>query len=200
MRKILFVAFLMMLVPLAVLAQSNYPKAEVFGGYSHFRANPSEFDHLYNWKDLNGWNASFAGNINKWFGIEGDFDGYYGSPSILDFNIPLLHVSYYTFMGGPKLTYRSGAVAPFTHFLIGAARGSIGGGIGSFNLTLTDQTALAAAVGGGIDINMSKHFAIRPVQADYLMTRFNPITEFPFSGLSERQNNLRLSAGIVFRF
>jgi hypothetical protein len=200
MRKILIGVFLVMLVPLAALAQSNYPKAEVFGGYSYLRANPSEFSRLYDWTNLNGWNASVAGNINKWFGVEGDFAGYYGSPSILGLNIPLLDVNYYTFMGGPKLTYRSGAIAPFAHFLIGGVRGSFGGGIGSFNLTLTDQTALATAVGGGIDINMGKHFAVRPVQADYLMTRFNPITDFPFSGLSDRQNNLRLSAGIVWRF
>jgi len=200
MLKILLGAFLTVLLPLAAFAQSNNPKAEVFGGYSYFQANASEFKNLYNWNNLNGWDASVAGNFNKWFGVEGNFSGYYGSPSVLGFNIPLLKVNYYTVMGGPKLTYRSGAIAPFTHFLIGAARGSFAGGIGSFNLNLTDQTALATAVGGGFDINLGKHLAIRAVQADYLMTRFNPITEFPFSGLSERQNNLRLSAGIVYRF
>jgi len=200
MHKVLLGAVLLVLVPVVASAQANYPKAEIFGGYSYFRANPSEFDDLYEWSNLNGWNASFAGNLNKWFGVEGDFAGYYGSPSVLGYNIPLLNINYLTFMGGPKLTYRSGAVAPFAHFLLGAARGSFGGGIGSFNLTLTDETALAAAVGGGIDINLGKHLAVRAVQADYLMTRFSPITEFPFSGLSERQNNLRLSAGIVYRF
>jgi hypothetical protein len=200
MRKILLGVFLMVLVPLAVMAQSDYPKGEVFGGYSHFRANPSEFDELYEWTGMHGWNASVAGNFSKWFGVEGDFSGYYASPSILGYKISLLDVNYYTLMGGPKLTYRNGAVAPFAHFLVGAARGNFGGGIGPYNLTLPDETALAAAMGGGIDINLGEHFAIRAVQADYLMTSFSPISEFPFSGLDERQNNFRLSAGVVFRF
>ena len=56
-------------------------------------------------------------------------------------------------------------------------------------MSLSD-TALAAALGGGVDIKLNDAFAIRAVQADYLMTRF----------LDERQDNLRLSFGVVFRF
>jgi hypothetical protein len=47
--------------------------------------------------------------------------------------------------------------------------------------------------GWGIDVKLSKHFSIRPVQAEYFLTKIP-------DGLNNRQNNFRFSAGIVFRF
>jgi len=41
-----------------------------------------------------------------------------------------------------------------------------------------------------------RHFAIRIIQAEYLMTRFASYT----TGATGTQNDVRLSAGIVFRF
>jgi hypothetical protein len=49
------------------------------------------------------------------------------------------------------------------------------------------------SAGGGIDLKVSKHFSIRAAQADYLLTKIP-------DGLHNRQNNSRLSAGIVLRF
>jgi opacity protein-like surface antigen len=192
MRKIWFGVLLIFLIPLGAIAQEEYPKAEVFGGYSFYRANPEGFN-------LNGWNASVAGNLTSWFGLEGDFSGHYGSPEwdAYGYNIPipLVHVNSHTFMAGPKVTYRSGSIAPFAHFLIGGARASTS----AFGVSVSDS-ALAAAVGGGIDIKLSNSIAIRAIQADYLMTRYKATsTQIFSSGFDERQNNFRFSAGIVFR-
>ena len=188
MRTVLLGLCLVLSVPLASVAQDEFPKAEVFGGYSYFRANPDDFN-------LHGWDASVTGNITGWFGVEGDFSGHYGSPSVYGFNVPMVDISSHTFMAGPKFTYRSGAVAPFGHFLIGAARAATG----AYGITLSD-TALAAAIGGGIDIKVNDRFAVRAIQADYLMTRFKVGPAIAFSGLDDRQDNFRLSAGIVIRF
>ncbi len=189
MQKALFVFSLMLLIPMAAMAQEEYPKAEVFGGYSYLRANPDGMN-------LHGWNASVTANVTDWFGVEGDFSGHYGSPSIYGFEIPYvdIDINSHTFMVGPKLTYRSGSVAPFAHFLIGAARA----GTSAYGYSLSD-TAMAAAVGGGIDINLSESVAIRAIQADYLMTRFNVGSQVLFSGFDDRQDNLRISAGLVFK-
>jgi opacity protein-like surface antigen len=187
MRKLWFGVSLLLLIPMAALAQGGYPKAELFGGYSYFRANPDGIN-------LNGWNASVTANITNWFGVEGDFSGHYGSPRIYGFEVPFVDVSSHTFMAGPKLTYRANTVAPFAHLLIGAARASTG----AFGYSLSD-TALATVVGGGIDINVSKSLAIRAIQADYLMTRFQTGPQIAFSGFDDRQNNFRLSAGLVLK-
>ncbi len=187
MRKMFFGIALLCLIPVAAFAQADYPKAEVFGGYSFFRANPDALN-------LHGWNASVTGNISSWLGVEGDFSGHYGSPRVFGIGIPYVDVSSHTFMAGPKFSYRTESVTPFAHFLIGGARASTG----AFGVTVSD-TALATVVGGGIDININDTFAIRAVQADYLMTRFKTNPQIFFSGLDERQNNFRISAGIVIK-
>jgi len=76
-------------------------------------------------------------------------------------------------------------VVPFAHALLGAVRGS------SNYLDISKPAVhFAVAVGGGIDVKLTDRVALRLIQADYLMTRFS----------STRQDNIRLSAGIVLRF
>jgi outer membrane immunogenic protein len=58
---------------------------------------------------------------------------------------------------------------------------------------LGSKTAFGTTAGGGIDVTVSRHFSVRPVQAEYFLTKFP-------DGASNRQNNFRYSAGIAFRF
>jgi hypothetical protein len=99
---------------------------------------------------------------------------------------------------GPRYTYyrsigaeNKRSVAIFGQGLIGQAWGfnsyfPAGSGV------KTDYISFALQVGGGVDIGISRHFAVRIFQADWLRT------EFPNANTNV-QNNLRLSAGIVFR-
>jgi hypothetical protein len=182
MKRVLLIALpLLLWFPHSVFGQEN-PKVEVFGGYSYFRA--SQFDFAAT--NLHGFDASVAANLNSWFGVEGDFGGHFGAPSFGPFRVPYLDVNLFTFMGGPKVAYRgSSALTPFAHFLIGTTRANAS----AFGLGY-GKNALSTVVGGGLDIRLSEHVAVRAVQADYLMTRF----------FDERQNNMRLSGGVVFRF
>src|SRR5438309_369221 len=57
--------------------------------------------------------------------------------------------------------------------------------------------------GGGVDIGLSRHFAIRAAQVDYLRTNFSSADALStglFGNTNGRQNSFRYSAGIVFRF
>lgn len=187
MRHLLFsVSFIILTTHLAT-AQTQYPKAELFGGYSYFRANPEEFN-------LNGWNASVTANVTDWLGVEGDFSGHYGSPAVFGFEIPYVDVNSHTFMAGPKITYRSPKIAPFAHVLIGASRAATS----AFGFTVSN-TALATAVGGGLDVKVSDAIAVRLLQLDYVMTRHQTAPQIFFSGFRDQQNNLRFSAGLVFK-
>ena len=58
------------------------------------------------------------------------------------------------------------------------------------------QNNFAAAFGGGLDITLTNHIALKPIQVEYLMTQIAPAG----SHLNYVQNNLRYSAGVVFRF
>jgi hypothetical protein len=51
------------------------------------------------------------------------------------------------------------------------------------------------ALGGGLDISLSHRIAIRPIEIDYMLSRYsNPLTS------TGNQNNFRYNAGIVFKF
>jgi hypothetical protein len=56
----------------AVFAQ-DFPKAEIFGGYSY-----ASMPLLSSRDNANGWNASATVNLFKWFGLTSDFNGLYG--------------------------------------------------------------------------------------------------------------------------
>ena len=77
---------------------------------------------------------------------------------------------------------------PFAQVLAGAAHA--GGGIaGAGDGTM----AFAARVGGGLDVPLTSHIAIRALQVDY------DLTDFPNS-TNNHQNNLLLGAGLVYRW
>jgi opacity protein-like surface antigen len=163
MRKLLMVAALVCLAPVVAMADDD-PKAEVFVGYSY-----AHFDASV---DTNGWEASVAGNVNDWFGIEADFSGHYYDGDA------------YLFLFGPKFAYREhDVVTPYAHVLFG-------GGHISVDDSSFDDTAFAMAVGGGLDAKVHDNVAIRIAQVDYVMTRW----------ADDTQNGVRVSTGIVFRW
>jgi opacity protein-like surface antigen len=177
MRLSLAAALAVFLLPLSAAAGENAPKAEAFGGYSYFRpVDPGG-------ADLHGWNGSFNYNVTDWLGATADFSGHYGSP--LDFRFASVDSREHLFLFGPKLAARGNSRwTPFAQALFGVANSRLG----AFGLGLSDN-AFAMAAGGGLDYRVSKNFAVRLVQADYLHTRFD----------RDKQHNLRLSAGIVWR-
>ncbi len=162
MRTFLTLFVLVGVFSLPVSAQ-DYPKGELFGGY--------QFTHLNPDINANGWNASITGNVNRWFGVTGDFSGAYKNGG-----------KFHTAMAGPVFSLRkSDIVTPFAHVLVGAAWVSDGG----------TETAFATAIGGGLDVKVNEHVAVRLVQADWLLLHSGGVTD---------RKNARVSAGIVFRF
>jgi outer membrane immunogenic protein len=110
----------------------------------------------------------------------GDLDGY-----LVTKGMPLAGVFSYLF--GPRINLRRGKTIPFGQVLIGGVLAT--SGIGHPAAT----NAFAATAGGGFDFKVSRLISIRPVQAEYFLTKFP-------DGLDNRQNNFRFGSGIVFRF
>ena len=102
-------------------------------------------------------------------------------------------LSTFTATFGPRYTWHSdrGRVAVFGQCLIGEAHGFNSVFPSPQGATATFDT-FALQVGGGIDLRVAKHFAVRPLQADWVRTQFPNST----TGV---QNNLRLGAGVVLR-
>lgn len=54
------------------------------------------------------------------------------------------------------------------------------------------DTSLAMAIGGGLDLAVSRHIWVRAIQADYHYSELRNLQ-------GNRQNQVRLSTGVVFR-
>ena len=161
----------------------DVPRAEVFGGYSYLNFDTVGVTNRLN---MNGWEASATFNLNRWVGVEADFSGHYKGNCG---GITGLTCKDLAFMGGPRFTYRKDRITAFAHGLFGGDNGSLG----VFNVSVSD-TPFAWAAGGGVDYAITKTISIRMGQVDYFMTRhLNDL------GLAN-QNNIRVSAGIVFTF
>jgi opacity protein-like surface antigen len=177
MKSFFYAVCLILLVSSAASAQqeSEFPRVEIFGGYSHLIGNQQ------------GFNVSAAGNINNWFGVVGDFSRL--SSKITEQDITeKITANMYLF--GPQFSYRGNKrVTPFARALIGAA--TVKSKVSLDNQSLEfSETNFSYGVGGGLDIRVSKNVAIRAVQADYIHT----------NAFGEGQHNGRLSFGVVFRF
>ncbi len=176
MRKGVVLIAAVLLLSLSAMAQ-DYPKYEIFAGYSYLHGDTGGTGISLN---LNGWNAQLSYNVKHWIGLTADFDGHYGTPAGVSFNL-------HNFLFGPTLSHRGKTWTPYAHALIGASRA--GGDI-------TPVSALAVALGGGLDAKVHKNIAFRVVQADYLLTNFDP----GVTSANNPQNNFRFSTGFVFRF
>lgn len=77
---------------------------------------------------------------------------------------------------------------PFGQALVGIAHA--GGGIAGAG---DNSYALAARLGGGVDVPFSPRLSLRLLQVDYYLT------EFP-NASTNRQNNYLIGAGVAFRF
>ena len=198
------VVFLFACSAASVSAQEDFSRLEVFGGYSHLRADYRNDAFLItdDHEGLHGFHAQVVGNFNRYLGLAGDISGHYKSFDVENFGgIPEVRfvsarTSLHSFLGGPQAKLRGRQVTLFGHALFGAARRSTsivsedvipGNNLGR-NFTEA-ETKFAFALGGGVDINVSRRIAIRAVQADYLRTRF----------ARESQNNFRVSIGVVFK-
>jgi hypothetical protein len=77
---------------------------------------------------------------------------------------------------------------PFAQIILGAAHaggGEAGVADGSYKF--------ATRMGGGIDVPLSGHFAVRVIQIDYYLTTFA-------NAKNDHQNNFLVGAGIVYRW
>jgi opacity protein-like surface antigen len=175
MAKIFGVLIFSLSTALLSFAQ-DFPKTEVFAGYSYVRMSVAQNYH----QNFNGWNGSLAFNPNRWVGVVADFSGHYSSDSL----------SNYSFLVGPRFTYRTQSrITPFAHALAGVARE----GEGTVSLNgpggRTYRTGIAYALGGGVDAALTERIAVRVIQLDY----FDQDAMF-------YRNGPRISTGFVFRF
>lgn len=195
MKELLFVIPIVLLTSLPSAAQ-DVPAVEIFGGYSLISNEGI---------NLNGFSAAVEGNLNRHFGIVGEFNygrkaGWKSVQEAFDYSINATFNGF-LFMGGPRFSYRMKRARAFGHFLAGAYRlntsyNQLNRGVSSSGVT--SSTRFSMAIGGGIDIVLTDRISVRPVQLDWLNVRYGRNDQY--SDSSNRWDGMvRYSAGIVFR-
>ncbi len=199
-RSAMFAATIAVLCVFATLAsgQEQPPaKWELFGGYSVF--DPGSTIHgelpgaLLPLSSRLEWNPRGAGasvtyNFDKWIGLTLDTSTHWGSgETTLAKRIDDAAFSNLSF--GPKITFRHERFSPFLEVLVGDHR--------LMPDAFHDVDKLGVMLGGGIDVNVSRHIALRLIRADFVMSnyRYGP------SGVPSTEiRGLRAQTGVVFKF
>ena len=204
MRKFAISMCVFLCLPIIALAQDSdnvATRGTVFGGYSLLHNNSTNF---------NGWDAQGTFNFVPHFGVTADFSGNsrnLDAVSFLGFSAGTQQ-HLYNFLFGPTATAYFGKSSVFGHALFGQQHASLSAGvsapiIGGISAPIDSANAFAMAFGGGVDIGLSKHFAIRAAQLDYIRTSFNSTDALAFglsTDLNNHQNSFRYSGGVVWRF
>jgi hypothetical protein len=134
-----------------------------------------------------GGGAELSAQLFHGFGIAANVTGTHIS-SASGTGVPVTTV---TTTFGPRYTFSRKKLALFGQGLIGESHG-IDGIFPSSTGALNEWNSFALQVGGGMDWRFTRHFAVRPIQADWIKTQFP-------NGSSNVQNSVRLATGIVLR-
>lgn len=184
-----------MLLPSALWAQHlparNAPsELDLAVTYNAQRGNITSGNNFW----LQGGGAELTATFYRGLGIAADVTGTHGG-NIGSSGVGLTLV---TATFGPTYTWtlpRHGKSQRqwklFGESLLGIANGLDSVFPNSAGVQSSDNS-LALQMGGGADLNLSRHIAVRLFQADWVRT------QLPNAG-TNTQNNLQLGAGIVFR-
>lgn len=193
MKRCLMLFTFLFVLSLPAYAQGDYPKFEVFGGYSYFSADiniddPFDDNGVPFFSQREGFHGgAFSGavNLSRSFGIVADFSYHKKTVETPAFD---LDFSTFAYLFGPRVTARGHRVEGFAHALIGGVRRKID--------TFADDKDLALGLGGGVDIKATDNVAVRLFQVDYLPFRDRNF----FTGDKEWRHNVRASVGVTFRW
>jgi outer membrane protein OmpA-like peptidoglycan-associated protein/opacity protein-like surface antigen len=192
------IAGLSMLATITAAQEEPPPKVELYGGYSYFYpgANingqlPGGLLPLSSRLESNprGAGASLTYDFNRWFGLTLDTSFHWGSGEV---GLPkrIDDAALNTLSLGPKITFRTKHFAPFVEVLVGDHR--------LMPDAFHDIDKLGFMFGGGLDVNVSRHVALRLFRVDYVYSnyRYGAPSVTPNTDI----RGLRAQAGLNFMF
>lgn len=190
----------------------DYPKVEVFAGYSALGETGSRVINLGPNASVGGdyegqgFETSIIRNFNKHFGIKGDFSFHFNNESnrgpisactpacttvTQDFQ---LKTRVYNFLAGPEFKARNSTrFTPFVHALGGFAHTSATfttPGPTHILFLRRNDNSFAMGLGGGLDIRASNRVSFRA------MMDYNPV--FVQDSTGGRRDFVRFSLGVLF--
>jgi len=194
------IAVLCMFATVAAAQDQPAPKWELYGGYSFLYPNstvhgvvpgaaPGAFPVSSQMEsNPRGAGASLTYNFNRWFGLTLDTSTHWGSgEATLARRIDDAAFSNLSF--GPKVTFRHDHFSPFLELLVGDHR--------LMPDAFHDVDKLGVMFGGGLDINLSRHVALRLIRVDFVGSNYR---YGPPSVASTDLRGFRAQTGLVYMF
>jgi hypothetical protein len=192
------IALLCSLGTLAAAQDQPAPKWELYGGYSAFYPGCDLHGLLpgavapvascLKW-DPRGAGATVTYDFNRWFGLTVDSSGQWGSGQS-GVAARIDQVEFFNLSAGPKITFRTHYFSPFLEVLGGEHRLA--------SEVFGNDRELGFMAGGGLDLNLTRHFAVRLFRADFVYSdhQYGPSSIVPATDV----RGVRLQSGLVFMF
>lgn len=189
------VVFLCSVGTRAAAQEQTAPKWELYGGYSFFHSGadvhgvlPLGVLPVSSRLEPNprGVGASVTYDFNRWLGLTLDSStlwnsGEAGTDRVDDTALSTLSI-------GPKITFRHTHFSPFLEALVGDHR--------LMPDAFHDIQKLGFMAGGGLDVNLTRHVALRLLRADFVFSDYQYGPSATTSSTEIR--GVRLQAGLVF--
>ena len=194
--RLVAVAVLCGMGTLAAAQDQPAPKWELFGGYSFVYPGADVHGLLPGGlvpvsspveSNAKGAGASITYNFNRWFGMTGDSSADLSSgESGVEMRVD--DAEFFNLSAGPKITFRSRHFSPFLEALVGEHR------LASEVFGRDYEVGFMA--GGGLDLNLNRHFALRLIRADYVFSnhQYGSSSVVPATDV----RGARLQSGLVF--
>lgn len=196
-------------------AQQSTPVAldkwDVFTGYSFSRAYLANEPGVFP-MNLNGGQGAITYNFTRHFGATTEFAGYTN-----DVEDTTIHTMGYLFGPSARFGPKNSRINFFAHQLFGVTHFLLEADPSTdctVDCSITTNS-FTMVTGGGIDVKLSKHLSIRPIQMEYFTQQLSldsfesplavratarPMTSVGGTGIKLSSNGFRYSAGAVFRF
>jgi len=193
--KLLAAFAVLCMVTFAAAQEQPAPKWELYGGYSFFHPGadihgvlPLGLLPVSSRLEPNprGIGASVTYDFNRWFGLTLDSSTSWNSGEVGTDRVDDTALSNLSL--GPKFTFRHHRFSPFLEVLVGDHR--------LMPDAFHDIQKLGVMAGGGLDINLTRHVALRLLRADFVYSnyRYGPSATTPETEI----RGVRLQSGLVF--
>ena len=168
-------------------------------------------------RDFHGFTLGAKYNLSKSLGMRADFSAYFDKTRAVDTfgegadehtDTNTFDDKTYTLVAGPEWAFEHGSWKPYVHVLGGFARQTSDDtqtSTGPFAFSLHDRvTSPTIKAGGGIDVSLTPHLALRLIEVDY-----NPIfakdrhvpgnADFDQRVKGKTADNVTFTVGLVWR-
>jgi hypothetical protein len=206
MRAVMMLLAIVLLVSFSAAAQ-DFPKFEVFGGYTYARVDSSEGTTA----NTNGGSVDAGFFPTTHLGVIADFGGSYDKGFTHTGNFFSAPSTNFRYLFGPRYRVGRGPISAYAQVLFGGESRShvvdsnradsnfLPCGSCSIPPTFTfasAQTTYAIAPSVGVDVKVNRHFSIRAIQIGGLVTGFRDFG----TGANATQGGVTISTGIVAKF